>query len=91
MKSEVGTEIELTQATTQNQLNKVRILLRAFDDWQRQRYRDDVAIIDQYFDKTAFDAELAALPGMYAPPKGCILLALKHEQPAGCVALREIV
>ena len=35
-----------------------------------------------------FDAELADLPGDYAPPKGCLLLALQDGQSAGCVALR---
>ncbi len=34
-----------------------------------------------------FDAELAALPGEYAPPRGTILLACAPE-PEGVVALR---
>lgn len=37
-----------------------------------------------------FDQELAALPGRYAPPAGCIILAFVEVRPAGCVALREI-
>ena len=37
-----------------------------------------------------FDSELAGLPGEYAPPMGCILLALEDEEPAGCVALRPL-
>lgn len=35
-----------------------------------------------------FAEELAALPGDYAPPAGCLLLALVHDKPAACVALR---
>ncbi|HEV2458185.1 MAG TPA: hypothetical protein VGS80_07445, partial [Ktedonobacterales bacterium] len=35
-----------------------------------------------------FDAELASLPGAYAPPPGRLLLALDDEQLLGCVALR---
>jgi putative acetyltransferase len=35
-----------------------------------------------------FDRELAALPGDYAAPGGCILLAEEGAKPAGCVALR---
>jgi GNAT superfamily N-acetyltransferase len=35
-----------------------------------------------------FDAELAGLPGKYAPPYGRLLLATVSGQPAGCIALR---
>jgi ribosomal protein S18 acetylase RimI-like enzyme len=39
-----------------------------------------------------FDEELATLPGEYAPPGGCLLLAMDETQgaTAGCVALRKI-
>lgn len=38
-----------------------------------------------------FDAELADLPGKYAPPAGEILLAWgAEEKPIGCVALRPL-
>jgi ribosomal protein S18 acetylase RimI-like enzyme len=37
-----------------------------------------------------FEAELAALPGKYAPPQGVVLLALIAEVAVGCVALRPI-
>ena len=37
-----------------------------------------------------FDRELAALPGAYASPDGCLLLAELGGLPAGCVALRRI-
>jgi putative acetyltransferase len=36
-----------------------------------------------------FEAELAGLPGAYAPPQGRLLLSMHEEQPAGCVALRQ--
>ena len=36
----------------------------------------------------SFDAEIAALPGAYAPPTGKLLLAKVVGQPVGCVALR---
>ncbi len=37
-----------------------------------------------------FAAELDSLPGLYAPPRGALLLATCDDQPAGCVALRPI-
>ncbi|HZM71520.1 MAG TPA: hypothetical protein VFB95_14265, partial [Candidatus Cryosericum sp.] len=45
-----------------------------------------------------FEAELAGLPGDYASPDGCLLLAVEEEAPgqnaaagvAGCVALRRL-
>ena len=37
-----------------------------------------------------FDRELATLPGAYAPPGGCLLLAELGGMPGGCVALRRI-
>jgi ribosomal protein S18 acetylase RimI-like enzyme len=37
-----------------------------------------------------FDAELAGLPGAYAPPEGRLLLAFADGAPAGCIAIRKI-
>lgn len=37
-----------------------------------------------------FDAELAGLPGDYAPPRGALLLATVADELAGCVALRAL-
>jgi ribosomal protein S18 acetylase RimI-like enzyme len=38
----------------------------------------------------SFDAELAALPGEYAPPRGALLLATVNGTLAGCCALRPL-
>lgn len=45
-------------------------------------------VVDLQFQQ--FDAELATLPGPYAPPRGALLLALVDEAVAGCCALRPL-
>lgn len=37
-----------------------------------------------------FEAELAALPGKYAPPEGCLLLAWSGEEAVACAAFRPL-
>lgn len=37
-----------------------------------------------------FNKELAELPGEYAPPEGCLILAINEINAVGCVALRKI-
>ena len=76
--------------STRSELDQVRALMRAFVAWHRGRHGDDLALIDRYFDAAAFEAELASLPGKYAPPGGRLLLATYEGRGAGCVALRRI-
>ena len=37
------------------------------------------------------DAEFANLPGKYAPPNGCVLLADREGEFEGCVAMRQVI
>jgi putative acetyltransferase len=37
-----------------------------------------------------FAAELESLPGPYAPPHGCLLLARQAAEPAGCVGAKPL-
>ena len=74
-----GPQIELLSAETPAQVDAVRELFR--------EYADSLDI-DLCFQN--FDAELATLPGDYAPPGGALLLALVDGAPAGCVAMRPL-
>lgn len=47
--------------------------------------------LDFALDFQDFDAELAGLPGDYAPPRGALFVARVDGEPAGCVALRAFV
>ncbi len=82
--------IEISPVTTAEQLGYVRALIHAFVDWHRERHVQDRHLIDEYFDASAFAAELASLPGEYSPPRGGLLLASDDGEPAGCVALRAL-
>jgi ribosomal protein S18 acetylase RimI-like enzyme len=69
--------IELVQPVTPEELALTAALF--------QEYGDSLGIDLSFQD---FDAELQTLPGLYAPPRGTLLLALADGQPAGCCALR---
>jgi ribosomal protein S18 acetylase RimI-like enzyme len=73
---------EVVPATSDEQLGHVRGLLAEYATVLRAHHGEDNC--------REFEAELATLPGDYAPPEGCLLLALAETRPAGCVALRKI-
>jgi putative acetyltransferase len=50
-------------------------------------YQQDIGV-DLCFQ--GFPRELRELPGDYAPPRGCLLVALGGSEPLGCVALRPL-
>jgi putative acetyltransferase len=71
--------LDIVPVDTQEQLHQVRRLFLEYAEYLG---------FDLEFQ--GFHEELASLPGEYAPPAGCLLLALVDGQAVGCVALRRI-
>ena len=69
--------VDISLARTEEQLQQVRTLFR--------EYFAELALHLYY---AHFENEVANLPGEYAPPAGCLLLASVSGHPAGCVGLR---
>jgi putative acetyltransferase len=68
--------LSITQAVTPEQIDQTRAMFLEY----AQSLNFSLCF-------QSFDAELAGLPGDYAPPEGRLLLATFSGQPAGCVAL----
>jgi putative acetyltransferase len=68
---------EIVEVTTEEQLEQACTLFA--------EYRAQLPV--EYCSR-ALDAEIAGLPGEYAPPGGKLLLATVVGQPVGCVGLR---
>lgn len=58
--------------------------------WTRRLFAQYADALDFDLEFQGFSRELASLPGEYALPKGCILLAKKADEYIGCVALRPL-
>lgn len=71
--------VEIVKAQSTEDIAHIRRLFRAYADWLN---------VDLCFQ--GFEEELAGLPGMYAPPKGRLLLAKVEGEVAGCVSLRPL-
>jgi len=56
----------------------------------RQLFLEYAASLDFDLCFQGFEKELAALPGEYSLPTGCLLLAIDNGRMAGCAALRKI-
>jgi putative acetyltransferase len=69
----------IIQAESPEQIEETRRLFREYEAWLG---------VDLCFQ--SFEAELADLPGKYAPPKGRLFLAFVDEKIAGCIALRKL-
>ncbi|KKW69282.1 GCN5 family acetyltransferase [Lampropedia cohaerens] len=57
----------------------------------RELLQEYVQTLDVALDLQSFEQELAQLPGEYAEPHGCLVLAHVDGAPAGCCAMRPLV
>lgn len=71
--------IDFVQAATSEQIEAARRLFRAYE-----------ASLNLDLNYQNFEKELAELPGKYAAPEGCLLLAVEDEKVLGCVAMRKL-
>ncbi len=71
--------MQICQAATPAQIAQVRLLFEEYACWLG---------IDLCFQ--GFAEELMGLPGLYAPPRGQLLLAFVGEQAVACAALRPL-
>jgi GNAT superfamily N-acetyltransferase len=76
--------IAISQAASDADLDALRELIREYTSWAFSLTAGSEAAPTFH----GLDAELAALPGPYAPPDGRLLLARADGAPAGCVAMR---
>ena len=69
----------IQQAATREEIAAVRALFEEYAAW-----------LGVNLDFQGFTKELDGLPGLYAPPRGRLLIATIDGAPAGCVAVRPL-
>lgn len=82
--------MQVAQAQTKSDFDAIRSLMGDFVQWHYERHHEFIDLIDSYFDKRKFAAELDALPGEFAPPRGRFLIAVNGGEVIGCAALRDL-
>ena len=76
--------VEIRQAQVDSDLESVRGLFEEYGAWAQA---EGIAFPEELQD---FQQQLANLPAGFAPPAGCLLLAMYEGRAAGCVALRKL-
>jgi ribosomal protein S18 acetylase RimI-like enzyme len=71
-------QLEITTAESGPHIRRVHVLFTEY-----------AASLDFDLDFQDFQAEISRLPGDYAAPEGCLLLAMADQVPVGCVAFRK--
>ena len=82
--------LRIYPAETGEDLEQVRILFQEYADYLKEVLSEYLTLPWFVDYLKGFEKELANLPGEYAPPTGCLLLAKYKNRAAGCVALRKL-
>jgi carbonic anhydrase len=77
--------VVISQADMPVAIRHVQSLFREYTDWSFT-LTAGLAAVPPTFE--GFQEELASLPGIYALPRGRLLLATVDGRPAGCIALK---
>jgi GNAT superfamily N-acetyltransferase len=75
--------MEIRAVVTEDDLRSIRELFSEYFAWVRDEHGINLGY-------QGIADELASLPGVYAPPRGCLLLAQVEGRAAGCVALKPL-
>ena len=75
--------IRVADAEDEEGFDHARRLFRAYA-------AEHAATITEALCFQGFETEVGGLPGRYAPPSGCLLLAMEGDRAAGCVAMRDL-
>lgn len=73
-----------------NGLSIIRIEQSQYLDTIRDLFLEYAESLEFDLEFQNFKEELAGLPGEYAPPGGCLLIAFHGDEPVGCVGLRKL-
>lgn len=82
--------LKIYPAETDKDLEQARVLFLEYVDYFKEvlsEYSTLPWFVDYLKD---FEKEVANLPGEYAKPTGCLLLAKYNDEIAGCVAFRKL-
>jgi GNAT superfamily N-acetyltransferase len=78
--------VEIVEARSEPAIQAVRELMREYIVWTMTFFSDPESAPTFH----NIERELQELPGVYAPPRGRLLLATYDGKPAGCVALKPV-
>jgi ribosomal protein S18 acetylase RimI-like enzyme len=78
--------LAIADANTPEQIEQVRALIAEYRAFLRREIDHEMPEAEVPT-VAALDQELDELPGVYVPPRGCLLLATLNGEPAGCIAL----